>query len=162
MVIYQARCLKTLSKTLSKSLCLLCLVFVLQACGGEQDSPETQIREVLKLMEQAAQDRSTSGVMKHISDSYSDHLGNNKKQVQQLITFQVLRNQKISIFTLIRSIEINADVAEVELSLATAGRESDLSSESQRLNADVFRISLLMQDIDSKWQVTSASWERGW
>jgi len=53
MAISQARCFKILSRALSRLLCLLCLVFVLQACGGEQDSPETQIREVLKLMEQA-------------------------------------------------------------------------------------------------------------
>lgn len=153
----------TLSKRFIKLYSSAGLVLLLQACGAVDDNrPEDQIRQVLALMEQSAQDRSTSGVMEHISDNYVDHLGNDKKQIRQLITFQVLRNQKISVFTLIRSIEVNGESAEVELSVASAGRESDLSNESQRLTADVYRMSLLMQRADSKWQVASASWERGW
>ena len=152
----------TLRRHLFRLFACLSLMFVLQACGADKGSPEQQIRQVLAAMEQAAQDRSTDGVMEHISDTYSDHLGNSKKQARQLITFQVLRNQTISIFTLIRSINISGESAEVELSVATAGRESDLSDEAQRLSADVFRLSLLMQKSDSQWQIVSASWKRGW
>ena len=146
----------------TKRLMLLLICLTLVACGGDPESPEQQIRNVLGLMETATQERSASGVMEHVSDDYSDHLGNTKKQIRQLVTFQILRNQKISLFSLIRSIKISGNSAEVELSLATTGREIDLSDESQRLAADVFRVSLLMKIEASQWKVSSASWQRGW
>ena len=146
-----------LGKVLS---CLL--MFFLSACSSDQNSPEQQIRSVLALMEQASQERSTSGVLEHVSERYSDHLGHTKKEIRQLVTLQVLKNKNISLFSLIRAIEIQDNSATVELSLATAGSKVDLSSESERLAADAYRVSLLMNLEDSHWRVSSASWKRGW
>jgi len=158
---FYARDFSRVFKQLAKVLSFLLLAF-LGACSSDQNSPEEQIRSVLALMEQASQERSTSGVLEHISERYSDHLGHTKKEIRQLVTLQVLKNKNISLFSLIRSIEIQDDSATVELSLATAGRNVDLSSESERLTADAFRISLLMNLEDSHWRVSSASWKRGW
>jgi len=143
-------------------LSLVIVMSALVACAGNADSPEDQVRAAIKTMELAAEERSNSGVLDWVSENYNDHYGNDRQQLRKYIALQLLRNQNISIFTLIRSIEIVDGNAQVELSLATSGRELDLSNEANRLKADVYRISLIMKQESDDWLVQSASWQRGW
>lgn len=113
-------------------------------------------------METAVEARSNSDVLEWISQNYSDHYGHDRQHIRKIIALQLLRNQKISVFSLIRSIKVEETQAQVELSVATSGQEVDLSTESNRLKADVYKISLLMALEDQGWRVISASWERGW
>ncbi|GHA16819.1 hypothetical protein GCM10008090_28070 [Arenicella chitinivorans] len=136
---------------------------VLVACSSEPaDAPETQVRKTLTLIEEAAEQRSLSGIMAHISDDYADHQGYDSKQIARLAQLQIMRNQKINIFTLIRSIDIENNVASVELSAAMASRDTDLSLESNRLKADAVKFSVLLKREDRDWKVHSVAWKQGW
>jgi len=138
--------------------------FILAACSGDPTSPEQQVRNSLSAMETAAQERSMSDFMSYVSDGYSDHHGNNKDALKRLLQLLFLRNQKINIFTLVKSIEINNDLAKVEISAAMASREVDLSQETNRLKADTqrFSITLIPNKNNDTWLVQSASWQQGW
>lgn len=139
------------------ALALLC------ACSSETvDDPETQVRDTLTQIEEAAEQRSLSGIMEHISDDYADHQGNDSKQIARLAQLQIMRNQKISIFTLVRSINIENDVASVELSAAMAARDTDLSIEANRLKADAVKFSILLKREGEDWKVHSVAWKQGW
>ena len=136
---------------------------LLSACSSEPvNDPETQVRDTLTQIEEAAEQRSLSGIMAHISDDYADHQGNNNKQIARLAQLQILRNQKINIFTLIREINIDNDVASVELSAAMAARDADLSVEANRLKADAVKFSILLKREDDAWKVHSVAWKQGW
>ncbi len=146
-----------------KTLLCLVLALVLSACNSSEPmSDEQQVRAVLEAMEHAAQDRSLSAVMQHVSPKYKDPQGNDFKTVQRLIQLQFITNQNINIFSKVREIEIIDNAAAVEMSLAMASGKLDLSDESNRLRADSFRLSLLYIKEDGDWQLQSASWQRGW
>lgn len=133
------------------------------ACGSsDSQSPEQQVKAVLSAIEVGVEARSLSQVMEHISENYKDHRGNDKKTVARLMQFQILRNQNINIFTVIKRIEINNKKATVELSAAMAAKEVDLSIESNRLRANAHRFSILLENQDNQWRVHSVSWQRGW
>jgi len=140
---------------------------VLSACSGsEPESPEQQVRAVLAAIEEASEQRSLSGMMQHISNDYIDHRGNTNKDVKRLLQIHLLRNQNISVFTRISSLEVNTDsqpqTASVELSAAMAARGVDLSLETNRLKANTHRFSLALTLEGDAWRISSGSWQRGW
>ena len=140
---------------------LSCLI--LAACSGDPTSPEQQVRNSLAAMETAAQERSMSGVMKYISDDYFDLQGNNKKALKRFLQVLFLRNQKINIFTVVRSLEVKNGTAKVEISAAMTSREVDLSEEKNRLKADTQRFSIILRPNNNDvWLVQEAKWKRGW
>ena len=145
------------------SLIVSIIVALLSACGtSSPEDPETQVRSVLSLVEDAAEQRSLSGVMEHVSDNYLDHIGQDKKSIARLVQLQILRNQKINVFSLVRSVEITDDLASVELSAALSAREDDLSNTANRLRADAFKFSILLAREDEQWKIRSLSWKQGW
>lgn len=143
---------------------ILLSCFILSACSSDPTSPEQQVRKSLSAMESAAQERSMSDFMRYISDDYSDYQGNNKDALKRLVQILFLQNQKIYIFTVVKSIEINNSVAEVEISAAMTSRELDLSQETNRLKADTQRFTLTLSPNENNdiWLVKSASWQDGW
>ncbi len=149
---------------MQRLLAVLISCLLLVSCSDDPTSPEQQIRNSLSAMEIAAQNRSTSDFMRHIADDYFDQHGNDKKAVKRIVQILFLRNQKINIFSLIKSIEIKKGLAEVHLSAAMASREVDLSQESNRLKADTqrFSLTLIPNKNKSTWLIQSADWQRGW
>lgn len=136
---------------------------LLSACSNDEPmSDEQQVRAVIKSMELAAQERSLSAVMQHVSPNYSDSKANDFKAVQRLVQLQFLRNQNINIFSKVSELEIIDNAAAIEMSLAMTSGKFDLSDESNRLRADTFRFSLLFIKEKNDWHLQSASWQRGW
>lgn len=138
------------------------LILLLSACSDDPTSPEQQVRDTLNAIELAAQERSMSDFMDYIADDYSDHQGNDKDAVKRIVQLMFLRNQSINIFTLIRSINVDDKIAAVELSAAMASRGVDLTQETNRLKADTHQFSVVLQQDDDEWLVSSVSWQRGW
>ena len=149
---------------MQRLLAVLISCLLIMSCSDDPTSPEQQVRNSLSAMEVAAQERSTSDFMRHISDDYFDQHGNDKKAVKRIVQVLFLRNQKINIFSLIKSLEINNGLAEVQLSAAIASREVDLSQESNRLKADTqrFTLTLIPNKNKDSWLIQSADWQRGW
>ncbi|NND81042.1 MAG: hypothetical protein HKN50_01305 [Gammaproteobacteria bacterium] len=147
-----------------KNLCLSVLLVAIAACNLERPppTPEERVRATIAAIEAAAEERSLSGVMDHIVDDYRDHNGNLKEDLRRLVQLQYIRNQAITIFTSIQSLEINGDTAAVELSAAMAGRDVDLNDEANRLRADIKQFSVVLRDVDGTWMVESASWDQSW
>ena len=151
------------SQTFLRSALFVLAALLLAACSSEPDvSPEQQVRDTLEAIEIAVEARSLSGIMEHVSDDYQDHRGQTKKDVARLMQLQIIRNQNITIFTRIKSIDIHDGIAGVELSSAMASRAIDLSIESNRLKADTAKFSLVLTKEGNQWQVQSGSWQRGW
>lgn len=138
------------------------LLTLLAACSTDKSSPEEQVKSALAAFETAAEARSLSGMMAHISDDYRDHEGRTKKQIQQIAQVYLLQNQQIHIFTKISSLQITDGQAIVEVSAGMAARESDLNAQAGQMNADLHRFALVLTDEGDSWKIISASWSRGW
>lgn len=142
---------------------LLAFGILLGSCSNDPSSPEQQVKDTLKAMQDAAEQRSMSDFLQHVADGYSDHRGNDKEAIKRILQILFLRNQSINIFTLIQSIDIQDGIAAVEISAAMAARDVDLSQETNRLKADTHHFSVVLTHIgDAKWHVQSVSWKRGW
>ena len=141
----------------------LIMSLLLSGCNdGPTLSEEDRVRLTLSAIENAAEARSLSGIMEHVSGSYRDYEGHDHKKIKQLVQLQLIKNQSINILSKISELKVIADSATVELSLAMASREVDLSSEVNRLRADTHRFSLLLKLEKGQWKIRSASWQRGW
>ena len=141
---------------------VVCLLVSLAACGGDPSTPEQRVRATLDAIEVGAEARSLSGVLDHVSERYTDHEGNVKKDIARIVQLEFIRSQSINIFTHIQSLEINGDTALVELGAAMAAREIDLSQEANRLHANTHHFSIVLHQQDKEWLVESVSWRRGW
>lgn len=142
---------------------ILVLLISIGACSNDAPlSPEQKVKEVLEKVELAAERRSLSGMMEHVSGSYVDHKGYSKADIQRLSQMQFIARQNINIFSVIRSLEIVDGVAAVEMSVAMAGRDVDLTNENNRLRADTIKFSIVLQSENDNWMISSVSWEQGW
>lgn len=146
-----------------KTLALLLTALLLIACDASPNlSPEGQLRDTIESIEFAAQARSLSGIMEHVSDQYADHQGNDKKAIGQSLQLLIIRNQKINLFSIIRDLSVEGEFASAEISTAMTSRELDLSNESNRLRADSLRFSVAFANEGGDWKVRSVSWQQGW
>jgi preprotein translocase subunit SecA len=137
--------------------------FLLTACDrGPALTEEDKVRATLDAFEVAAQERSLSAMVKHISPEYRDFEGNDFAKVKRLLQFQLIKNQSINIFSKVRELEVIGNAATVELSVAMASRGVDLSLEEGRLRADTHRFSILLKSNNQEWKIRSVSWQRGW
>ena len=142
---------------------LAAALIILTACNSDAPlSDEAQLRAILEKMELGAETRSLSDIIEHISESYKDPKGNDIKALKKLIRLQFIRNQNINIFSKINEIEVLEDAATVEISLAIASGELDLSNSANRLRADTFKFSLLFLRENDLWRLKSGTWQRGW
>lgn len=145
---------------------LICSTLITSCGSSGSISPKEQVRKVLTAIETATEERSLSRAMEYISDDYIDHKGYTKRDIKRLMQIHFLRNQNISVFTRVNSIEINEqtnpNTASVEVSAAMAARGVDLSLDSNRLKANTHRFSLVLTRQDETWLISSGSWQRGW
>lgn len=136
---------------------------VISGCNaGPTLSEEDKVLATLNAIEVAAQERTLSGMVEHISPNYRDYEGNGFDEIKRLLQFQLIRNQSINIVSKVRDLKVIGDAATVELSVAMASRGVDLSSEEGRLRADTHRFSILLKLEDQQWKIRSVSWQRGW
>ena len=142
---------------------LLILSLTLTGCSSDSElSEEDKVRATLAAIEEAAEKRSLSGMTEHVSESYQDYEGNDFKRIKSILQLQILKNQNINIFSKIRELNIAGSTATVELSVAIASTGIDLSSEANRLRADTYRFSVVLNSLDGQWKIKSLSWQRGW
>jgi len=153
----------SMRKKLRRVSLLMLVISLLSACNSDPElSEEDKVKATLNAIETAAQERSLSGMVEHLSPSYRDFDGNDYKAVKDLLRLQLLRNQSINIFSKIRELEVIGNSATAELSVAMASRGVDLSSEANRLRADTHRFSIRLAKEKELWKIKSVSWQRGW
>jgi hypothetical protein len=133
------------------------LLFAL-SCARET-TPEQRVRAVLAALEEGAQQRDAGAIKEHVSESYSDVHGNDKRQVAQLVAFHLLRNQSVYLLTRVRGVEIPAPgQARAEVLVAMAGTPIESPEALLGLRADLYRFDLAFAEEDGDWRVRSAEW----
>jgi hypothetical protein len=131
---------------------------LLQACSGESDSPEAQIRRFIASAVQAGEARSVDGLDELLHRDFIDQQGNNGKQIGRLLRAYFFRHQNIHLFTRIDDIEILADnQASVRLHVAMAGTVIADINALASLRARIYRFELQLVKEDD-WLLRQASW----
>jgi hypothetical protein len=140
-------------------LLLVALVLAL-GCGRAEESPEDQVRRVLASLEAAAEARDVGALKEHVSESYRDAQGNDRRAVLAVATGHFMRNQSVYVFSRIAEVEVTEPGnARAEALVALAGTPiKDLGALPQ-VRADLYRFDVRLRDEKGAWRVTSAEWQ---
>jgi len=138
-----------------------CCLPLLVSCSPAQDSPETQVRALLKQGETAAENKDTGVLRKMISEKYSDSQGQDKRAIEAVIRYYFLRNETIHLLMRIQSITFPQPAqAQAIVLVAMAGQPITGAQEFERLHADLHRFEITLASENKEWKVIRAEWRR--
>lgn len=148
-------------RALARALMLVFLFPLLVSCSSEPDQPEAQVRALLKRAAAAAESKESGVLRGLISEKYSDSQGRDKKAVEAILRYYLLRNESIYLFTRIQSIEFpEASRARSVVLVAMAGQPIVDAHQIERLHADLHRFDITLVREGRTWKVTDAEWRR--
>ena len=134
--------------------------------GGAGGPEEAKVRKMVAEMAAAAEERDIKGVLKHISDDYTDNHGNDLKALKRVLLAQFFRGEDVSVF--VRTVEVALrgdrgllDVKAVLVLNRSAGKSGaegigDVVPE----DAAGFRFDSVIDKEGGRWKVRSVKWER--
>lgn len=135
------------------------LALATAACGGGDATPEARVRSTLAAIEAAAEARDVAGVKEHVSESYRDAAGRDRRAVGALAFAHFQRNASVHLLTRVSALEIPAPgEARAEVLVAMAGRPIPSVEALPALRADLYRFELTLRDEDGDWRVVAAQW----
>ena len=135
-------------------------LLVALACGRDATPPEERIRAVLAALESGAEAKNAGAMKEHVSETYADAHGNDKRAIAQLVAFHLLRNQSVYLLTRVRAVAVEAPgKGRAEVLVAMAGTPIDGPEALLSLRADLYRFDLeFAEEADGAWRIRSAEW----
>ena len=138
-----------------------CCLPLLVSCSPAGDSPETQVRTLLKQGEMAAENKETGVLRKMISEKYSDSQGQDKRAIEAILRYYFLRNETIHLLMRIQSVAFPQPAqAQAIVLVAMAGQPISGAQELERLHADLHRFEITLASENKEWKVIRAEWRR--
>lgn len=134
---------------------------LLVSCSPAEDSPETQVRTLLKRGETAAEKKEAGVLRQMISEKYSDSQGQDKRAIEAILRYYFLRNESIHLLVRIQSIAFPQPAqAQAVVLVAMAGQPISGAQELERLRADLHRFEITLASENKEWKVIRAEWRR--
>jgi hypothetical protein len=131
------------------------------SCSSAEDTPEAQVRALLKHGETAAEKKQTGVLRKMISEKYSDSQGQDKRAIEAILRYYFLRNESIHLLMRIQSIAFPQPAqAQAVVLVAMAGQPISGAQELERLRADLHRFEITLASENKEWKVIRAEWRR--
>jgi hypothetical protein len=149
------------SRTLT--LLLTGLFLTLAACSGDRpDTPQAQVRDVIESMQTAAEDRSTGGVMRHVSGRYTDEDGRSREDLRDRLRIYFLQRNSLELSVSIESIEVITPVrVEARLRVSMAGSAAQRARALSGIGDRPMYFTLSFDhEEDGDWRVVRAEWSR--
>jgi hypothetical protein len=130
------------------------------ACSSPPESPEDAVRATLAAIEAAAGKRDAGAIGEHVSESYADARGNDKKQVLGVATLHLMRNKTVYTLSRVVSLELpEPGRARARVLAALAGQPIPDPSALPALRADLYQFDVsLREEEPGIWRVSSADW----
>ena len=143
------------------AVCVL-LLLSLTACGGDESSPEEQVRRYIAEGETAAEGRELKRLRELIAENYTDQAKRTRRDLVRLMGGYFFRHKSIHLFTRLASLQIKDEKqAGVVLYVAMAGSPISGTEQLISLRADLHRFELeLGKGEDDQWRLLSAHWRR--
>lgn len=139
--------------------CGLTPFFLLLLCAGcaEPTSPESEVRQVIRAAEEAAEDRDLGAIDELVAEDYSDARGNDKRAILNLLRLVFIAHQSVQLVIYVESLEFpTAGRAEVVALVGMADTADKLP------NVDLYQFEVqLVSRGGGEWQLIDADWRRG-
>ncbi|MDX1516240.1 MAG: hypothetical protein R3288_05340 [Woeseiaceae bacterium] len=144
----------TVSRIASRPAATLVLVS-LMGCGDEPAGPDAAIRAWVDAMHSAAEDKDRGEIVARISPAYRDARGHDRDDIDRLLRFYFLRQNRVEFVPRIEAITVfDGSAAEVSLVVAMAGT----SERALGFSADAYRFELELAADGDDWTLISARW----
>ena len=131
------------------------LASMLAACGGTDEGPEAAIRDWVEQGQQAAESKDRGALIDMVSPAYADSRGNNRDDIDNLLRFYFLRQQKVALITRIDELIVFGDsAAEVALHVGMAGTNDNALG----FSADAYHIEMELVREGDEWLLVYARW----
>ena len=134
---------------------------LLISCAPGENSPEAQVRTLLKRGESAAEKKESGVLRQMISEKYSDSQGQDKRAIEAILRYYFLRHESIHLLVRIQSIDFPQPAqAQAVVLVAMAGQPISGAQELERLRADLYRFEIVLTTENKEWKVIRAEWRR--
>lgn len=144
----------------AKYLLLLLLIANFISCSPPSDK-ETEVRELVKLVEISFEEHQGKRIKTIVSENYTDAQGRQKKDIEGLVTFYLLRHNNIHLLTQISNISFPDETTSiVTLYAAMAGTSGEFKDLLGSLQTDVYKFNFNLQLSKEDWLLQSSKWER--
>ncbi len=128
---------------------------LLAGCGGPESSPEEQLRAWVKQGAAAAETKDRGALMDMVSSSYADSRGNARGDLDNLLRFYFLRQEKVAFITRIDELTLHGDsAADLVLQVGMAGTNDNALG----FSADAYRIEMELERQGDDWLLIAARW----
>jgi len=132
---------------------------LLLGCFGGEPSPEERVRAVIDALGRAAEARDVGALKPHVSESYGDSYGNDRRALLGLATAHFMRHQSVYLLVRVNGLELpEPGRAQVDAFVALAGQPIRGPAALPELRADLYRFAFTLRDEGGDWRVTSAEW----
>ncbi len=148
------------TRRIATSIPLLLATFTCFSCSGDAETPDAAVRRTLAAIEEAARAKDVGVLEQHVSESYADPQGNDKRAVAGLASFHFLRNQTVYTLTRIKRVEIpEPGRAETTAVVGLAGTAIPDAETLAVVHANLQRFALTLREEEpGTWRVVSATW----
>jgi hypothetical protein len=134
-------------------------VLLLAGCRGGEPTPEERVVAVLAELERAAEARDVGLIEPHVSESYKDENGNDRRALLGLATAHFMRNKSVYLLVRVSDVALpEPGRAQVDAFVALAGQPIRDLAALPELHADLYRFGFALRDEDGEWRVTAADW----
>jgi hypothetical protein len=131
------------------------VLLALTACGGPEAGPEEAIRTWARDGHAAAEDKDRRELLDKISPAYADARGNSREDIDQLLRFYFLRQDKVALISRIERLEVfGQTAARLALQVGMAGTNSG----TRGFRADAYRFEMELEHDGDDWMLIAASW----
>jgi len=135
------------------------VLIVLAACSTERASPEARVRALIQDSAVAAEKKEIGTLKGAVSQRYGDAEGRDKRAIEGILRYHLLRHQAIHLFTRTHSVTFpQPGQALATVYVAMAGQPIADAQALARLRADFYRFEFLWAEEDGAWRVARAEW----
>ncbi len=144
-----------LTRHRERTLTGILLALLLTGCGGPESSPEESVRAWVKQGSEAAEQKDRGALVDMVSESYADARGNGRDDLENLLRFYFLRQEKVAFITHIDELDVHdGSAADVVLQVGMAGTNDNVLG----FSADAVRIEMELERDGDDWLLISARW----
>lgn len=144
-----------LTRHRERTLTGILLALLLVGCGGPESSPEESVRAWVKQGAEAAERKDRGALVDMVSDSYVDARGNERNDLDNLLRFYFLRQEKVAFITRIDDLKVHdGSAADLVLQVGMAGTNDNAVG----FSADAVRIEMELARDGDDWLLISARW----
>ena len=140
---------------LTRTLFIFGAVVALVACGGPPSEPEEELRTWVADGMEAAAAKERRKLVDMVSAAYVDGRGNERADIENMLRYYFLRQQKIALVSNIEEITVyDGTAAAIVLTVGMAGTSGGVMG----FSADAYRFALELETGADEWQLISARW----